>query len=64
MRMILAMLTDRIRDTLGRNLDAAQVVLLMVLVCDRSAPLDQPGHDIGAGNAELTGLLTAPHSRG
>jgi RNA methyltransferase, TrmH family len=85
MRMIFAMLTDRIRDTLGRNLnaagqlvreafdarlrevgdlDAAQVVLLMVLVCDRNTPLDQLGRDIGAGHAEMRELLTALQSRG
>ncbi|WP_405164263.1 hypothetical protein OG203_03855 [Nocardia sp. NBC_01499] len=83
MRMVLAMLTDRIRNTLGRDLTAAgqlvrqafdarlrevgdldstQVVLLMVLACDRSAPLAQLARDVGSGVDEVAAAL-APLAR-
>jgi RNA methyltransferase, TrmH family len=85
MRMILAMLTDRIRDTLGRNLTVAahlvrqafdahlgqvgdlrstQAVLLMVLACERSTPLDQLRRDLGVESAELQASLTPLRDRG
>jgi TrmH family RNA methyltransferase len=74
MTMVLSMLTDRIRDTVGRELtlagtlakqaldtrlravselDSAQVVLLMVLACERSTPLTQLRRDIGVDAGEL-----------
>ncbi|MFD5734279.1 TrmH family RNA methyltransferase [Streptomyces sioyaensis] len=85
MRMILTMLTDRIRDTLGRNLtaashlvqqaldahlrqvgdlDSAQVILLMVLACERSAPLRQLHRDIGVGAEDFQALLGPLRERG
>lgn len=84
-RMILAMLTDRIRDTLGRNLTVAahlvrqafdahlsqvgdlrstQAVLLMVLACERSTPLNQLRRDLGIDSAELQVSLTPLRDRG
>ncbi|WP_328603541.1 hypothetical protein OG943_26055 [Amycolatopsis sp. NBC_00345] len=85
MRMILTMLTDRIRDSLGRNLgvtaqlvraafdaqpgefgelDSAQVVLLMVVVCERSTPVDQLRRDLGATEDELAELVRPLRERG
>ncbi|GAA0590803.1 hypothetical protein GCM10010174_02300 [Kutzneria viridogrisea] len=79
MRMVLAMLTDRIRDTLGReinvagalvrqaldtrlrevgDLDSSQVVLLMVLACERSTPLAQLRRDLGVDAGELAAALS------
>ncbi|MFG2832251.1 TrmH family RNA methyltransferase [Streptomyces sp. NPDC048434] len=85
MKAILAMLTDRIRDTLGRNLtaaahlvrqafdahlrrigdlDSSQAVLLMVLACERSTPLEQLRRDVGVGTDELQALLAPLCDRG
>ncbi|MFG2528690.1 TrmH family RNA methyltransferase [Streptomyces sp. NPDC048516] len=85
MKAILAMLTDRIRDTLGRNLtaaahlvrqafdvhlrqlgdlDSSQAVLLMVLACERSTPLEQLRRDVGVGSEELQALLAPLCDRG
>jgi RNA methyltransferase, TrmH family len=78
MRMVLSMLTDRIRGTVGRELnlagalvrqaldarlqqvgelDSAQVVLLMVLACERSTPLTQLRRDVGLDAEELAAAL-------
>jgi RNA methyltransferase, TrmH family len=78
MRMVLAMLTDRIRNTLGRDLNLAgqlarkafdarlrevgdlgstQVVLLMVLACERATTLAQLCKDVGLGDQELDAAL-------
>jgi RNA methyltransferase, TrmH family len=84
-RLTLAMLTNRIRDTLGRDLNAAaqlarqafdahitrisdlssiEVVLLMVLACDRSAPVDQLLQDVGHDPSRSRALLTSLADRG
>jgi TrmH family RNA methyltransferase len=78
MRMVLSMLTDRIRNTLGRELnvagalarqaldarlrmvgelDSAQVVLLMVLACERTTLLTQLRRDVGLDAGELGAAL-------
>jgi TrmH family RNA methyltransferase len=85
MRMVLAMLTDRIRNTLGRDLnvagdlvrrafdvrlrevgdlDSAQVVLLMVLACERTTTLAQLREDLGLGELELDAALAPMAQRG
>ncbi|MGH9061752.1 MAG: TrmH family RNA methyltransferase, partial [Acidimicrobiales bacterium] len=85
MRMILTMLTDRIRNSLGRNLGVAahlarlafdaqpgefgelvgaQVVLLMVVVCEHSTPVDQLRRDLGVTEGELAELVRPLRERG
>lgn len=85
MRMVLGMLTDRIRNTLGRDLnvagdlvrrafdarlrevgdlDSTQVVLLMVLACERSTPLAQLRKDVGLAQDELDAALAPVIERG
>lgn len=80
MRMVLSMLTDRIRNILGRELNlagtlarqaldtrlrgvgelsSAQVVLLMVLACERTTPLTQLRRDVGL-DAEELGVALRP----
>lgn len=85
MRMILAMLTDRIRNTLGRNLgvtshlvrrafdarlravgdlDSTQVVLLMVLACERTTALAQLRRDVGVDEHDLDAAMAPMAQRG
>ncbi|MFC9769733.1 TrmH family RNA methyltransferase, partial [Rhodococcus jostii] len=85
MRMVLTMLTDRIRNTLGRDLNLAgalvrrafdsrlrevgdlrstQVVLLMLLACERSTALAQLSTDVGLGGQELDAALAPMVQRG
>lgn len=85
MRMVLAMLTDRIRNTLGRDLgvagelirraldarlrevgdlDSTQVVLLMVLACERATALAQLRKDVGVDEQELVTSLAPMAQRG
>lgn len=46
------------------DLESAQVVLLMVLACDRSTPPERLRQDIGVGPEELPGLLAPLQDRG
>lgn len=83
--LVLGMLTDRIRDTLGREINVAgqlvrqaldahlrqvgdlngtQVILLMVLACERTTPLEQLRRDTGSDPEELAALLGALQERG
>ncbi|MBP2329623.1 TrmH family RNA methyltransferase [Kibdelosporangium banguiense] len=85
MRMVLAMLTDRIRNTLGRDLgvagklvrrafdarlrevgdlDSTQVVLLMVLACERTTALTQLRKDVGVDVQDLDAALAPMAQRG
>ncbi|SFQ53936.1 RNA methyltransferase, TrmH family [Amycolatopsis arida] len=84
MRMVLAMLTDRIRATLGRDLgvtarfvraafdarlaadelDATQVVALMIVACDRRTPVDELTRELGLTGDERAGALDPLVDRG
>jgi TrmH family RNA methyltransferase len=85
MRMVLAMLTDRIRNTLGRDLgvagelvrrafnarlrevgdlDGTQVVLLMVLACERTTALARLRKDVGVDEQDLGAVLAPMAQRG